>query len=76
MRELQNEIRSKIWREKIEAAKSVVEILGKERVEIIEPETMEITLESSPVGESQSNGLIERAIQSVQGQIKSHKRHN
>ena len=40
---------------KIEAAKSVVEILGKERVGIIEPETMEITLESSPVGESQSN---------------------
>ena len=40
---------------KIEAAKSVVEILGKERVGIIEPETMEITLENSPVGESQSN---------------------
>ena len=71
MRQLQKEVRTKIWREKIEAAKSVVEILGKERVEIIEPETMEITLESSPVGESQSNRFIERAIQGVQGQIRT-----
>ena len=32
---------------------------------------MEVTMESSPVGESEANGLVERAIQSVQGQIRA-----
>eukprot|EP00973_Karenia_brevis_P044315 6138795-Karenia_brevis.AAC.1 len=32
---------------------------------------MNVTLEHSPVGESQSNGLVERAIQSVQDQIRA-----
>ena len=35
------------------------------------PEQIEIQPEESPVGESKSNGEVERAIQSVQGQIRS-----
>ena len=31
----------------------------------------ELTMEESPVEDSQSNGFIERAIQEVQGQIRS-----
>ncbi len=33
------------------------------------PEDLEIQPEQSPVGESKSNGEIERAIQTVQGQV-------
>ena len=33
------------------------------------PEAIELQPEESPVGESQSNGEIERAIQTIQGQV-------
>ena len=69
MRDLQKEIRKEIWKERIQAANEVKELLGSDRIEASEPENIETTLENSPVGESQSNGLVERAIQSVQEQI-------
>ena len=71
MKELQKELRSKLWKDKVEAAQGVVELLGRDRVELIAPDTMDVTLENSPVGESESNGMIETAIQSVQGQIRA-----
>ena len=45
------------------------------------PEALELQPEESPVGESQSNGQVERAIQTVQGQVRALKscleaRHN
>ena len=71
MKDLQKEVRLELWNEKVKAAKGVAQLLGEERVEVIEPESMEVTMESSPVGESEANGLVERAIQSVQGQIRA-----
>ncbi len=35
------------------------------------PEDLELQPEDSPVGESKSNGEIERAIQTVQGQVRT-----
>ena len=55
----------------MQVAKEVDEVLGQERIEVIETESMEVTIENSPVGESESNGLVERAIQSVQEQIRA-----
>eukprot|EP00973_Karenia_brevis_P061575 8562709-Karenia_brevis.AAC.1 len=63
----------------MQIAKEIQKELGDERVEIKGEEQQlgdsveepEVILESSPVGESQSNGKVERAIQSVQGQIRT-----
>ena len=38
---------------------------------MIAQDTMDVTLENSPVSESESNSMIERAIQSVQGQVRA-----
>ena len=35
------------------------------------PGAIELQPEESPVGESQSNGEIERAIQTIQGQVRA-----
>ena len=70
MRDLQKEIRKEIWTERIQAANEVKELLGSDRIEVSEPENIETTLENSPAGESQSNWLVERAVQSVQEQIR------
>ena len=75
MRDLQKEIRKEIWKERIQAANEVKELLGSDRIEVSEPKNIETTLENSPVGESQSNGLLERAIQSVQEQVRVIKRY-
>ena len=68
IKELQKEIREEM-RQKIEqAAKSIREELGEDRIRV---EHGNATLvENSPVGESQSNGVVERAIQSVQEQVR------
>eukprot|EP00973_Karenia_brevis_P010935 1482748-Karenia_brevis.AAC.1 len=71
MKDLQKEVRQELWKERSKVANEVKEILGKERIEVQGAEDMEITLENSPIGESQSNGAVERAIQSVQDQIRT-----
>eukprot|EP00973_Karenia_brevis_P096202 12431137-Karenia_brevis.AAC.1 len=40
MKDLQKEVRKELWEEKVKTAREVVDILGKERVEIIEPQSM------------------------------------
>eukprot|EP00973_Karenia_brevis_P035405 4880878-Karenia_brevis.AAC.1 len=70
MRDLQKEVRKELWEARLQVANEVKELLGSDRIEITEPESIEAILENSPVGESQSNGLVERAIQSVQEQIR------
>ena len=50
---------------------SVLELL--EAVKRERPEKLEILPEESPVGEHKSNGEVERAIQTVQGQMRTFK---
>eukprot|EP00969_Alexandrium_andersonii_P160560 7094351-Alexandrium_andersonii.AAC.1 len=33
--------------------------------------SVEVTMEESPVGESESNGMAERAVQEIQGQVRT-----
>ena len=68
IKELQRDIREEMWKELKQAAENLKESRGDDRV-IIESGSS-IMLENSPVGESQSNGMIERTIQSVQEQIR------
>ena len=53
------------------AVKELVNAVKRERAEKIELESF--TEEESPVGESSSNGMVERAIQDVQGQMRTMK---
>eukprot|EP00973_Karenia_brevis_P064001 8893993-Karenia_brevis.AAC.1 len=69
MKDLQRDIREKMWQELRDAAKEVKEEKGEEAVKI--QDGTSIMLEYSPVGESQANGVIEKTIQSVQGQIRT-----
>eukprot|EP00973_Karenia_brevis_P075571 10498545-Karenia_brevis.AAC.1 len=59
--EIQRDVRKEMRKEIQESAREARE----------DGEEVQIMTENSPVGESQANGKIERAIQSVQGQIRT-----
>ena len=66
---LQKEIRKELWNE-------VVEIMNKIKSSRSTSDNIDenpggvVILENSPVGESQSNGSVERAIKEVQQQVR------
>eukprot|EP00973_Karenia_brevis_P042574 5893899-Karenia_brevis.AAC.2 len=69
IKELQRDIREEMWKELKQAAKDIREANGDGRVQIEDGES--VMVQNSPVGESQSNGVIERTIQSVQEQVRA-----
>ena len=69
IKDLQRDIREEVWKELKQAAEDIKESKGDGRVIVENGDSL--MLESSPVGESQSNGVIERAIQSVQEQVRA-----
>ena len=69
MIDVAKEIKTKMWDEVKEFASNIQTNTGK--VEMSEETTMQIILENSPVGESQSNGRVEGAIGRVKGQIRA-----
>ena len=69
MKELQRDIREELWSELKQAAKDIRAINGEGRVKIEDGDS--VMLQNSPVGESQSNGIIGRTIQSVQEQVRT-----
>ena len=69
IKELQRDIREEMWKELKQAAEDLKESKGDGRVIVENGDS--IMLENSPVGESQSNGVIERAVQSVQEQVRA-----
>ena len=73
IKDLQKEIRQEMWKELKQAAQDIREELGEDRVRVEDEGA--IMVEHSPVGESQSNGVVERAIQSVQEQVRVIKRY-
>ena len=66
---LQKEIRKELWTEIAEIMDKVKD-LGTTSEEVESSPGGVVILENSPVGESQSNGSVERAIQEVQHQIR------
>ena len=66
---LQKEIRKELWQEITDIMNKLAES-RKNTDELNKKPGGVIILESSPVGESQSNGIVERAIKEVQHQIR------
>eukprot|EP00973_Karenia_brevis_P027472 3789282-Karenia_brevis.AAC.1 len=61
-----------MWEELKKAAKEVRDEVGEERAKVWDgSQESRVAFEYSPVAESESNGLIERTIQSVQEQIRT-----
>ena len=50
---------------------AIMELKGKVNVEL--GDSYEVVMENSPVGEHESNGVIERTVQTVGGMIRTHK---
>ena len=71
MIEIQKEVRKELWNELVEMIRKVKEVKEGEgdstRYKITGGE---VILENSPVGESQSNGLVEVTVKEVQNQIR------
>ena len=66
---LQKEIRKELWKEITEIMNRVKD-LGTNSEEVESSPGGVVMLENSPVGESQSNGSVERAIKEVQHQVR------
>jgi len=69
------EIRKEIWKEVKEIADQVKNKHDGEVIIVNDDTPIEVIQEHSPVGESSSNGAVERAIQEVTGQIRALKLH-
>ena len=65
------EVRKELWADILEIVNDVKEVKeGESIIDNIRCTGGEVILENSPVGESQSNGFIENAIEEVQNQIR------
>ena len=77
LREVQIEARKEVWNEMLNyqnKIKSSKEGLSSSRSnENVVSFGGEVMIENSPVGESQANGMVEKAIQDVQGYIRAAK---
>jgi len=75
MVDVSKEVRKILWAEVKEIAKKVKEKHDGDITVMDEDTPIEIIQEHSPVGESSSNGVVERAIQEVAGQVRALKLH-
>ena len=73
--DVSKEVRRILWKEIQDMANNVQELRTGDTMVLDESTPVEVVQEHSPVGESSSNGLIERAIQEVQGQMRALKLH-
>ena len=73
--EVSKEVRKELWREMKEIAKGAKGKHDGDVTVMDEHTPVEVIQEHSPVGESSSNGMVERAIQEVSGQIRALKLH-
>ncbi len=69
MKNMQFEIRKELWNEMNQIADKIKESTKGQDTSSPVPGG-QVILENSPVGESQSNGLVENAIKEVQAQIR------
>ena len=75
MVEIQREVRKELWNEIIEMIRKVKEVKeGSDEDTGYKITGGEVIIENSPVGESQSNGLVEATVKEVQNQIRKLKR--
>ena len=73
--DVSKEVRKELWKEIKDIAKDAKEKHDGDVTVVDEYTPIEIIQEHSPVGESSSNGTVERAIQEVAGQIRALKLH-
>ena len=69
--DVSKEVRKELWAEMKEIANKVKERHDGDVIVLSDETPVEVIQEHSPVGESSSNGAVERAIQEVSGQVRA-----